>query len=245
MCNKLNKEKKYQKTLILFDMGGVLLKLDYNTFYRKVASISKTMSESNFKEKYIKSGIELLALKGKIPTSIFINKLKIIIRPTKQLSYKDVKNIFQHCWGKPINEMIKLKQQLYEAGYVVGVFSNITKLAHELINKEYPEIFETYNRRAPRIYSYKIGSIKPEPQIYQTIKGYKNIIFIDDNKNYLQVAITQFGWKGILFTPFTDKAEAIRSVHNNKISSKASFRIANSLTSLKNHLQEFGINFSR
>ena len=55
--------------------------------------------------------------------------------------------------------------------------------------------------------------------------------------------IEKFGWNGVLFTPFVDDAEAIRSVkgHNDKNIPKEKFRIANSVDELEDALRGFGV----
>lgn len=233
---------KNHKTLVLFDVGAVLLGLEYNRFYEEASKISKSQTAEQFKKNYISSNIEYEHLSGSINKSGYLKKLKILIDPKKHISDEELKNIIGNCWSGQIDETVELKKKNYKAGYSIGIFSNISKLGVDMISSRYPEILETYDKSFPIIYSFEVGSVKPKTPMYKKIKGYDKVILIDDKESYLKTGIEQFGWYGILFTPYIDKAEAIRAVHNDATQPLNNFRRADSISDLEKSLKYFGIN---
>lgn len=230
-----------KNTLVLFDVGGVLLKLDFNRFYKAAARLSGSMNTSEFKNKYVESGIEFMAIKGEIKAADYLQMLREIISPKKEIPNDELRRIIGYCWKEQVDEAVSLKRRLHENGYSVGIFSNITDLALEIISSRYPEMFETYDESSPRIYSFQVGSMKPELPMYQSIKGYDKVILIDDKESYLKTGIEKLGWNGILFTPFIDEAEAIRSIHHNKEKPANNFSTADSVKELELSLNELNI----
>ncbi|MCX6707448.1 MAG: hypothetical protein NT001_04900 [Candidatus Woesearchaeota archaeon] len=241
----IKKDKKTEENkkdiLILFDVGGVLLKLDYNRFYEAAARLSGTMNAGEFKNRFVESGIEFMAIKGEIKAADYLQRLREMISPQEDATDDELKRIRGYCWKERVDEAVSLKRRLHENKYSVGILSNISDFALETISSRYPEMLETYDRSSPRIYSFQIGSMKPELLMYQAIKGYNKVILIDDKESYLRTGIEEFGWNGILFTPFIDEAEAIRSIHNNKEIPRDNFSVAGSMKELESSLNKLGI----
>ena len=223
------------KTLILFDVGGVLLRLDYGSFYKKAAEFSGETAEE-FGSRYNESKLEYYALIGKVSASQYIEKLRKLIG-NNDLSDDGIRGVVSYCWPSQITENIELKRKLFQVGYNVGILSNIYDLALEIIAGKFPEVFETYETDAPRIYSFEVGAIKPNLDIYRFFDMYENVIFIDDKISYIEPGISNFGWNGILFTPFIDNSESIRNIHRENIGQKnIGILVANSPEELKSRL---------
>lgn len=243
MTEEQQVNKKKSETLVLFDVGGVLLKLNYLGLYRKGAKLTKT-TPTEFKERYINSRIEPRVLSGEISHSQYLQEFRILLR-NESLTEGQLAKIMRNAWGDEISETIELKKQIAESGYSVGLFSNMNKFAIDILSKEFPDMFETYNT-GPRIYSYWVGAIKPNPLMYQEVQGmgFKSVVYIDDNRGYVKTGVEKFGWNGILFTPHVDNAEAIRAIpiYSDKKTKKGSnFKIAKSVQELKEALNYFGI----
>lgn len=230
-----------RRTLVLFDVGGVLLKLDFGRFYEEASKLSESLSPRDFKNLYLSSNLEALFLSGKINTPDYLNKVSDIISPGKSIPQNELKRVVSYCWKEPVEEMIELKRRVYEAGYSIGIFSNISELAVEVISGIHSGIFETFKPSFPSIFSFQIGSMKPKPEMYQRITGYNKVILIDDKTSYLSTGIKKFGWFGILFTPFIDEAEAIRFVHNTTTKPLKNFRTADSVKAVIESLKYFGV----
>lgn len=202
-----------RKTLILFDAGAVLVKLDYGSFFREASKIRGCSSEE-FAKLYNESGIETDSLSGKLSDEETLEKTSKLISPYKPISIEETVNLIKLNWPEEISDVVNLKRRVFDAGYSIGLFSNISNFALDTISNQWSEIFETYDASMPKIYSFQVGSVKPQVEMYQKIKGYDRVIFIDDKESYLRTGIEKFGWIGVHFTPYIDNAESIRS-HNN------------------------------
>lgn len=232
--------KNTKNTLVLFDVGAVLLELKYSGFYEEAAKI-KGCAPEEFKELYARSQIELKALQGKLnPKESTKQLLDLLGNPNlSELERLD-------SWGGPINSVIDLKQKLYfDSGVSVGIFSNIDQKGVERIERTWPAMLRTFDPEAPFICSYLSGDVKPNTPMYQDVQkfNFKEVIFIDDKESYLKIGVEQFGWKGILFTPYKDSAEAIKSFagHEGGELSGENYRTANSVGKLEQSLRDFGI----
>ncbi len=229
-----------KKTLVLFDVGGVLVKLNFSKFYNEVIKLSKNISVDEFKKRF-SNEIQKYSLTGNLALEEYFEKLRGIISSGKYISNKEFEDLFAFALGESIDEIIKLKKRIYEAGYSVGIFSNIDDIALKIIKQMDGEVFETYDKSNPVIYSHEVGHTKIDKEMYEKISGYDRIVYIDDNENYLKIGIEKFSWYGILFTEYIDDAEAIRLVHNDKTRPEKNFKIANNIGGLENALREFGI----
>jgi len=230
--------KKQQ--LVLFDVGAVLLELNYTGLYEAGAKQTNQTPEQ-FKQDYISSKIEPKVLSGEISNKQYLQELKSLLRDNS-LTESQLAKIVRNCWGNQIKETVSLKKKIAEAGYSVGLFSNANQFAKNILSKEFPEMFKTYG--GPKIYSYKVGAVKPNHPMFEKVQkmGFNNITYIEDNEPYVREGI-EFGWNGILFTPYIDSAEAVRQTkgsHDISLSHEK-FRQADNIKELEQALNDFGI----
>jgi FMN phosphatase YigB (HAD superfamily) len=233
--------KGKRKTLVLFDVGAVLVKLDYKSFFEKAAEI-KGCTKEEFVQMYNASNIEVDAMLGKMSSEENLEKVARLVSPSCPMPNEQVKALLELNWPGEIREVVDLKERIFQAGYSIGLLSNMSPFALETIGRKWPDIFKLYDNSMPAIYSFKVGSLKPQPKIYEQIKGYDKVIFIDDKESYLRTGIEQFGWAGILFTPYIDPSEAIRAQHNDSSRPAHNFYVAASGKELEKRLQGCGIN---
>ena len=173
------------QTLILFDVGSVQLKLDFSIFFHQLEKISN-IDKNKIKTDYNDSGLEYHLLKGNIDVKDYLAKLSGLLNLKEQILEKDLKDIFREIFVSDIKEIVNLKRNLYKKGCNIGIFSNTFKLAKDLVDELYPEIFDSYDKKNPIVLSYRVNSIKPEEKIYNVIKGYKKVILIDDNYEFVK-----------------------------------------------------------
>ena len=236
-------------TLVLFDIGGVMLELNYSRFYNEAVKYipkHKKVQAEEFKKKYADTELEKRVLTGKITTKEFADGIRSVISPdTGWEKDDDILSLYSQCWKGPIDSTVRLKYAIHNAGHAVGLFSNISEYGVRKLSGAYPDLFETFG--GPQVYSYLIGDIKPNPPMYRTVQelGFKKIIFIDDKESYLRTG-EKFGWYCSLFTPYVDSSEAIKSFlgHStaNQVQETEKFRVANNEQELRTVLMDFGVN---
>jgi putative hydrolase of the HAD superfamily len=86
-----------------------------------------------------------------------------------------------HSWARINGETEALIRAIREAGYKVGVLSN---MPHDFLENE-PDVFRLFDLCDPCIFSCRYNLIKPEPEIYQLLIDAlgcapEEIIFFDD-----------------------------------------------------------------
>src|SRR3989344_1658688 len=208
--------------LVLWDVGGVLLRLNYGQFYDEGARLSGRLTRGQFKDAYIGSRIDYRAMKG-------------------ELDKADAKKLLRLSLGRLYPPAIELKERAYRSEYPVGVLSNASQMVHEILKDDFPEAVETFSYENPSVFSYQVGAVKPEDAIYRAVPKFDEVTFIDDKVSYVRKAIDDFGWNGILFTPIIDKEEAIRAGHNDARKPGKNFSEAGSMEQLAEALNRFGI----
>ena len=229
-----------QDNLVLFDVGGVLLELNYHAFYEAAASRSTHHTAESFREEYLARKLEVDALRGDLRACEYAERVREIIGAREFLSDEEIGTLVGKRWKRQIDEVVDLKKLLMDEGFSVGILSNIDELSYTLMKLKFPHIFEA-SPDAPQLYSYQHLSLKPEDLLYRLVRGYEHVTFIDDKPSYLAKGIESYGWNGILFTPYIDQSEAIRSIHYNTKLPAENFKQADSLQQLVESLALFGV----
>ncbi len=231
-----------RKTLVLFDVGAVLLHLTYDRFFEEAAKLSKDKTAGRIRGLYIGERLEPRGNTGDLSTPDYLQRVREIINPAQQLSDEGLVQLLSKRFEKgPIQEMVALKKRLHEAGYSVGIFSNTRETDVNVWLQNYPEMVETYSALSPAIFSYAVGAEKPQQPMYQKVTGFEKAIYIDDKRAYLKPGI-ELGWYGIWFTPCIDKEEmAATGAIDADLSRHQRFRIANSVDEVVAALNELGV----
>ena len=224
--------------LVLFDIGAVQIRLNYRSMFDELGRLS-CMRMEEAKAAYVASGIENEAMKGSVPVCTYFDTVRKIFG--LEASDDEMRRILSLSWEGYVRPVMELKRRLIKAGYYVGNFSNISQFAMDVIGSMCPDIFGSDNSY-PGIYSYRIGDIKPNSQMYQRVTGFNDVIYIDDNIRYVAKG-HEMGWKCILFTPFADPSEAVRSSQQDEEVHSSGFKVANSEEELALALSGFGLKF--
>ncbi|HLD06760.1 MAG TPA: hypothetical protein VJC16_04470 [Candidatus Nanoarchaeia archaeon] len=236
------------KPLVLFDVGAVLLKLDYGGLYTEAAAYA-SVSPDEFKWGF--SRAEMDALTGRISTAQFLGRVREL--GLQGLPQDVLEEIIGYAWPEEVPGMVELKRDVHLAGYPVGILSNMAEFAYDTINRKFPDVCEKYHPLYPAVYSFQIGSVKPEPPMYREVERVRNtyglgqVILIEDKASYLRTGIQQFGWKGIWYTEHIDPAEAIKAVQESADAAlpPEHFRRADSVDEVIAALREFGVHGQR
>jgi glucose-1-phosphatase len=198
--------KNNAEKIVIFDLGGVILKFTHMTICEKLANISNHLPEEVFNIIFL-SGIEKDYDEGKITSKDFIEniskKLKISISPKR----------FRAIWAdifsdnEPVYDVIR---KLKKKNYIIYMLSNTNRMHFGLVKRKF-RIVDNFDKF---ILSYKIGERKPAPAMFMEaikISGKEpgNLIFIDDREENIEGA-KALGIKTILYHPKLDLPEELK-----------------------------------
>ncbi len=239
-----------EKTLIYWDVGGVLLELNYEGLYQRGAVLTETSFEK-FKKTYLDSELELDVLRGAISDEEYQTRLKQMLGNLK-MPRIDLERFVCRGWGTEMTDIVDVKERAHFRGKAkTGILSNINQFAWEYLTKTYPRMLQTFSPQGPIVCSYLVGKVKPHVKIYQEADrrarelGAEKIIFVEDKAKYLLPGIENFGWFGIYLTISQDPQEAIKQVgaeHTGELKPTDNLFVASSVQELENALRDLGIN---
>ena len=236
-----------KKTIVMWDVGAVLVRLTYSRFYEEGArlynryNLEEAISAEEFGKRFATSGIEARQVAGKSSTKDFLSGLAELISP--KMGLEESLELVMNCWGEPIDENIEIKRRVHKAGYSVGILSNMSQLAWIVLAGKNRKMFSTYESSSPVLMSYRLGMLKPEPEIYKLVSGYNKLVFVDDKIEYLEYPVRELGWKGIWFKGFIDPTETMRLVQEKSTGKRQNkdIRIADTPEQIVSTLAYFGI----
>jgi FMN phosphatase YigB (HAD superfamily) len=177
---------------IIFDLGGVVLNLDYNKTVLEYKQHIKDLNESVFfgKENQLSffSDYEV----GRISTVDFIKKFN------EYYSLKITDEEFHRCWNAMIFDFpmsrILLIKRLRDSGKKILLLSNINELHEQAVEESYKSLgigdkfFDCFDKV---YYSHRIGLRKPNQEIFDFVVRDTKIekhetIFIDDSLHHVE-----------------------------------------------------------
>ena len=97
-----------------------------------------------------------------------------------------------------ISGMIALHAELRRRGFKTYIFSNTNDLAIEHVRRNFP-FFKNFDGY---IFSYEVGGLKPQPEIYEAMEALTgrrgaDLIYIDDRAENIAAGAAR-GWRAIL-----------------------------------------------
>jgi HAD superfamily hydrolase (TIGR01509 family) len=180
--------------VIIFDLGKVLVDFDYTVAARKIAARSA------------KSPKDLHAFLGSSPILLEYESGRL----TRQQFYDAVGHAigfhgdlaeFGSYFADIFTEIpgtIALHAELRRRGFPTYIFSNTNDLAIEHVRRNFPffKAFDGY------IFSYEVGGLKPQPEIYvamETLTGRRgaDLVYLDDRPENVAAGGAR-GWRAIL-----------------------------------------------
>jgi FMN phosphatase YigB (HAD superfamily) len=180
--------------VIIFDLGKVLVDFDYTIAARKIAARSA------------KSPKDLHAFLGSSPILLEYESGRLTRRQFFEavcdaIGFHGDLDEFGGYFADIFTEMpgtIALNAELRRRGFKTHIFSNTNDLAIEHIRRNFPffEQFDGY------IFSYEIGGMKPQPEIYaamETLSGRHgaDLVYLDDRLENVEAGAAR-GWRTIL-----------------------------------------------
>ena len=185
--------------VIIFDLGGVIIELDYSNFYNKIITLS---SSENPRTRTMLEFFRQSDLyhQGKMSDEDFYqlacNLLQVCMLNQSEF-YKAFNSIVSH----PIPEAIDLLKKLKELNeYKLIAMSNVNASHWDYILRKNWDFLDYFNEL---ILSHKVKITKPDPKIFKyAIKKArckpKEIVFVDDGSNNVRSA-KKLGIIGIHF----------------------------------------------
>ena len=181
-------------SVVIFDLGKVLVDFDYAKAGRHIATYGKVLPE--VVRQFIDHSPLLVRYEtGHISTEEFFNEVRTATHfqgtsAEFALAFADI--------FTPMDEMIALHAALRQQGHLTFILSNTNELAVAHIRRNYPFFadFDGY------IFSHEVGAMKPDPKIYEAterLAGRRgaDLVFIDDRVENVTAAADR-GWHAIL-----------------------------------------------
>ena len=181
-------------TVVVFDLGKVLLDFDYSIAARKLAARC-AMDMADIRKLVEQSSLLVRYETGHLTTAEFFEEARATI------NFPGDRKEFGELFGDiftPMDEMIALHGQMVAAGIPTFIFSNTNELAVQHIREHFP----FFSRFDGYVLSYEEGAMKPQQEIYEVVEARTNragleILYIDDRPENVQAGAER-GWHVIL-----------------------------------------------
>ena len=178
-------------SLIVFDLGKVLVDFDYSIAARRIAARG-TMTIQEIAQYINQSSLFVQYQSGALTTQQFYAE---ICRVT---GFRGSLAEFSECFADifvPIEPMVQLQATLRQRGLPAYIFSNTNELAAEHIRRSFPFYanFDGY------VLSYQHGAMKPDGRLYEVVEGQSArrgaaILYLDDRRRMSPPARRAAGW---------------------------------------------------
>ena len=180
-------------SVVVFDLGKVLVDFDYSIAVRRFADRSEAGLESV--QELVNSPIQFDYESGKMTTDEFF----VAVRDGAGFlgDRAEFVKIFADIFS-PMEVMIPFFERVKSAGIPTCVFSNTNEIAIQHIRERFP----FYSRFDGYVLSYEEKGMKPDEPIYHVVKertgeSDKAILYIDDRPENIETG-KRFGWQTIL-----------------------------------------------
>jgi len=196
--------RKY--SVIVFDLGMVLLNFDYNIALERLENIEKG-SGINYLNHY-RANYETHRQfeRGDIPEEEFLKRTMTVFNG--RLDKETFKRIYSEIFT--VNENVVSLLPELKMKYRLVLLSNTNSIHREYGWKQYG--FLRYFDKL--ILSHEVRAVKPEEAIYREVEKFTLLpagehIFIDDIKEYSEAA-KRLGWDGIQFTGYDNLVKELK-----------------------------------
>ena len=200
--------KKY--SAIVFDLGNVLIPVDYDILINKLNRLEECLGERFIEYYRSHYSVHRDFERGKIPEDVFIDQmLKVIDNKIDAETFlKYYSDIFT------VNEEVVSLLPKLKKNYKLFLLSN-TDSIHQNYGWQKYEFLKYFDKL---ILSHEVGAVKPEEKIYRAVEAASSLpseehFFIDDIREYVDAA-KNIGWTAVQFMGYEKLLEDLK---DNKI----------------------------
>ena len=197
-------KRKY--SVIVFDLGNVLIPFDYNILIEKFNGIEPGLGSKFIKYYRSNYSIHRNFERGFISEKEFISKMLEVIdhRIDANTFCKYYADIFR------VNEEVASLLPILKNNYKLFLLSN-TDSIHQKYGWQQYGFLKHFDKL---ILSHETGAVKPEEKIYLAVEDASRYpseehIFIDDVEEYVNAA-KKLGWDGIHFENYNSLVKDLR-----------------------------------
>jgi len=196
-------KRKY--SVIVSDLGNVLIPFDYNIAYQRLENIEIGLGQRFFDQYKENYDFHRSFERGEVSDEEFLTKLSGFInnRIDKQTLISVYSKIFT------VNEDVVALLPELKKKYKLVLLSN-TNIIHQKYGWGEYSFLKNFDKL---ILSHEVGSVKPEEKIYRAVEDYTKLpseehIFIDDIFEYAEGA-KKLGWDAIQFENYKQLVEEL------------------------------------
>ena len=194
-------------SIVVFDLGKVLVDFDYSIAGRRIAA-QAAMSAADVQQYLDHSPLLFRYELGQMTRRELFEAVRK--RTGFSGTFEEFGEFFAHIFWE-IPAMIELHAALRRRGIPTYILSNTNDLATEHIRRNFP----FYSNFDGYIYSYEVGAMKPNAKIYEALEAMSGkreaeILYFDDRPENVEGG-TRRGWQAILHeTPEKSREAAAR-----------------------------------
>ena len=198
-------KRKY--SVIVSDLGNVLIPFDYNISYNRLEKIEKGLGQrflDQYKENY---DFHRSFERGEIPEKEFLSKLSGFIN--NKVNKETLISIYSKIFT--VNEDVVSLLPGLKKKYKLVLLSN-TNIVHQKYGWNEYSFLKNFDKL---ILSHEVHAVKPEEKIYRSVEAFTNLpsqehIFIDDIYEYAEGA-KKLGWDAIQFKSYDQLVDELKS----------------------------------
>jgi putative hydrolase of the HAD superfamily len=199
--------RKRNISVIVFDLGNVLLPFDYNILITKLDKVESGLGERFVEAYFTDYEFHRDFERGKISEERFIARMLEILN--HKIDSKTFCNYYANIFE--VNEDVAALLPKLKENYKLIILSN-TDPIHTKYGWEHYDFLRHFNNL---ILSHEVGAVKPEERIYRTVEQVSEApseehLFIDDIEKYVDAAKI-LGWDGIHFTSYSALIDELNS----------------------------------
>lgn len=197
--------KKY--SVVVFDLGNVLIPFDYNPVIEKLNLLKPNLG-NKFKQMYSENyHIHQQFERGELTLNAFVELMLNWLE--ESISAEEFIKLFSDIFTIN-NDVVKLLPRIKEK-YKLVLLSNTNEMHKEYGYGNY--VFLNYFDKI--ILSHEVGAIKPEEKIFRAVEEFTQLpseqhFFIDDILEYIEGA-KKCGWSGTQFVGYEKLVETLKA----------------------------------